>query len=486
MQWPFYNVTEHEDWITKTKNKPHVGPGGGGGPYAGYARLSENYDWGKSGRGLEDSGFETFKFYIYHDELYNMDSTMECVAKKYHMKSPAEHPDSWFDTIDQGMSIVNREYFPEVTLIRALLQHPQRTLDPEKADMFFIGFSPSAALHGHPCDADITYTSNSTARNIARNVSGSDWREKWLDAIADNITSSKYFQRYGGRDHVHIFTLYYLQPTSKFRKVLDSGAIIVSVERYLAILTSNFPRSFQENRVIIVPYVSSVATDSRDPPRPIEAKELDPDKWWLFRGNMHRRGAIGTARTHLPALGKELGRGVDFANIETNVMKRQSPKAQLLKETARRLRESAVCLCPAGDSPTSLRLFEALAVGCLPVVMADKMHMSHDLPFPNLIDWSAIAIFTEDLHMIMKCSESDGLAQLARVLNSTVGIQVIKEGGEARRRFDAMRLEGQKTFQKWFSYFRYPQGVATGVLYEGFVLLKKHQVLSAPIGNDTR
>jgi hypothetical protein len=47
-----------------------------------------------------------------------------------------------------------------------------------------------------------------------------------------------------------------------------------------------------------------------------------------------------------------------------------------------------------------LRLFEALAVGCLPVVMADKMHMVHDLPFPNLIDWGSIALFTEDLHTI--------------------------------------------------------------------------------------
>ena len=32
--------------------------------------------------------------------------------------------------------------------------------------------------------------------------------------------------------------------------------------------------------------------------------------------------------------------------------------------------------------------------------MADKMHMVHDLPFPNLIDWESIALFTEDLHTI--------------------------------------------------------------------------------------
>ena len=75
-------------------------------------------------------------------------------------------------------------------------------------------------------------------------------------------------------------------------------------------------------------------------------------------------------------------------------------KYQLLQETADLMRDFAVCLCPAGDSPTSLRLFEALAIGCLPIVMADKMHMIYDLPFPNLIDWDSVAIFMDDLHVV--------------------------------------------------------------------------------------
>ena len=142
LQWPLYNVTEREDWISRTKGVSYMVPGSTGKPYPGYVRLAEDYAWGKRGLGLLDPVHKARKFYVYSDGFFNMDSTFECVAKKYKMKSPAANPDSWFDNIDDHMSIVNREYFPEVTLIKALLDHPQRTLDPEEADLFFIGFAP--------------------------------------------------------------------------------------------------------------------------------------------------------------------------------------------------------------------------------------------------------------------------------------------------------------------------------------------------------
>ena len=53
----------------------------------------------------------------------------------------------------------------------------------------------------------------------AVHVTGWGYREKWFDAVADNITNSIYFQRNGGRDHVHVFTWYYLKITSKLRTV---------------------------------------------------------------------------------------------------------------------------------------------------------------------------------------------------------------------------------------------------------------------------
>jgi hypothetical protein len=70
---------------------------------------------------------------------------------------------------------------------------------------------------------------------------------------------------------------------------LDSGPIIVTVERYLGMITASFPNTYGASRVVVVPYVSSAYTDARDVGLPVEASKLDTAKWWLFRGNMNRR-----------------------------------------------------------------------------------------------------------------------------------------------------------------------------------------------------
>ena len=45
------------------------------------------------------------------------------------------------------------------------------------------------------------------------------------------------------------------------------------------------------------------------------------------------------------------------------------------------MQSSLFCLVPEGDSPESRRLFDALATGCVPIVMRRKAVMDIDLPF---------------------------------------------------------------------------------------------------------
>lgn len=105
---------------------------------------------------------------------------------------------------------------------------------------------------------------------------------------------------------------------------------------------------------------------------------------WLWGGEtVHGDLVPFTCRTsheewHHPALsdlGEMLG-GHDFGDVRPNTKNRRTTLAGLLKKTDQDMRKSTVCMAPEGDSPTSLRLFEALAVGCLPIVMADKAHVS--------------------------------------------------------------------------------------------------------------
>nr|GLL38822.1 probable arabinosyltransferase ARAD1 [Ipomoea trifida] len=53
------------------------------------------------------------------------------------------------------------------------------------------------------------------------------------------------------------------------------------------------------------------------------------------------------------------------------------------------MRKSLFCLNPAGDTPSSARLFDAIVSGCIPVIISDEL----ELPFEGILDYRKIALF---------------------------------------------------------------------------------------------
>ncbi|EYU37037.1 hypothetical protein MIMGU_mgv1a0063811mg, partial [Erythranthe guttata] len=49
---------------------------------------------------------------------------------------------------------------------------------------------------------------------------------------------------------------------------------------------------------------------------------------------------------------------------------------------------STFCLCPLGWAPWSPRLVESVALGCVPVIIADGIR----LPFPSAVPWPEISL----------------------------------------------------------------------------------------------
>lgn len=47
------------------------------------------------------------------------------------------------------------------------------------------------------------------------------------------------------------------------------------------------------------------------------------------------------------------------------------------------------CLCPAGDTPSSARLFDAIVSGCIPVIVSDEL----ELPFEGILDYRKVILF---------------------------------------------------------------------------------------------
>ncbi|CAN1313296.1 Probable arabinosyltransferase ARAD1 [Linum perenne] len=56
------------------------------------------------------------------------------------------------------------------------------------------------------------------------------------------------------------------------------------------------------------------------------------------------------------------------------------------------MRSSKFCLHPAGDTPSSCRLFDAIVSHCVPVVVSDKI----ELPYEDEIDYTKFSLFFSD------------------------------------------------------------------------------------------
>lgn len=87
-----------------------------------------------------------------------------------------------------------------------------------------------------------------------------------------------------------------------------------------------------------------------------------------------------------------------FVNASDHVSSyriRQNTTALRLQfaRTERAMLNGALCFAPSGDTPTSRRLFEALASGCVPIIARQRHLWASHLPFADLIDWNAIAYF---------------------------------------------------------------------------------------------
>lgn len=65
------------------------------------------------------------------------------------------------------------------------------------------------------------------------------------------------------------------------------------------------------------------------------------------------------------------------------------PNATGREQSIKGMRSSEFCLHPAGDTPTSCRLFDAIQSLCIPVIVSDNI----ELPFEGMVDYSEFSLF---------------------------------------------------------------------------------------------
>jgi hypothetical protein len=86
--------------------------------------------------------------------------------------------------------------------------------------------------------------------------------------------------------------------------------------------------------------------------------------------------------------------------IDPSITERQRRAARVPNYSShqyvRELREAQYCLHLRGDTSTSRRIYDALAAGCVPVIVSDDSH----LPFKSQIDWDSFTVSINEDELI--------------------------------------------------------------------------------------
>ncbi|CAN1161078.1 Probable arabinosyltransferase ARAD1 [Linum perenne] len=196
----------------------------------------------------------------------------------------------------------------------------------------------------------------------------------------DFVMNTDAWKRSGGRDHVFVIT----DPVGMWHvKAQIAPAVLLVVDfggwHRIDSKSSNGSSSerIQHTQVsllkdVIVPYTHLL------PQLPL-SENSKRHTLLYFKGAKHRHGG-GVVREKLWDL---------LVNEPGVIMEEGFPNATGREQSIRGMRTSEFCLHPAGDTPTSCRLFDAIQSLCIPVIVSDSI----ELPFEGMVDYSEFSIF---------------------------------------------------------------------------------------------
>ncbi|CBI20132.3 unnamed protein product, partial [Vitis vinifera] len=197
------------------------------------------------------------------------------------------------------------------------------------------------------------------------------WKPLYREALKW-VTDQPAWKRSEGRDH--ILPVHHPWSFKTVRKSMKNAIwLLPDMDS-----TGNWykPGQVSLEKDLILPYVPNVDLCDAKCSSESESKRKT---LLFFRGRL-KRNAGGKIRAKLMA---ELS-GDDGVVIQ------EGTAGEGGKEAAQRgMRKSIFCLSPAGDTPSSARLFDAIVSGCIPVIVSDEL----ELPFEGILDYRKIALF---------------------------------------------------------------------------------------------
>lgn len=245
----------------------------------------------------------------------------------------------------------------------------KRVYDENEADVIFVPFFATLSAE----------MQLSLDRSVFRKKTGNEDYQRQRQVV-NLVKNSEAWKRSGGRDHVFVLT----DPVAMWHvrdEIAPSILLVVDFGGWYRLdaksSIGNSSERIQHTQVsllkdVIVPYTHllPVLHLSEDQPR---------HTLLYFKGAKHRHRG-GVVREKLWDL---------LVNEPGVVMEEGFPNATGKEQSIQGMRTSEFCLHPAGDTPTSCRLFDAIQSLCIPVIVSDTI----ELPFEGMIDYSDFSVF---------------------------------------------------------------------------------------------
>ncbi|GAB2223209.1 hypothetical protein Droror1_Dr00017347 [Drosera rotundifolia] len=303
----------------------------------------------------------------HHDN--NNDSRID--VKVYIYDLPGRYNTDWLSNARCGTHL----FASEVAIHRSLLSSPKfRTLDPYEADLFLVPVYVAC---------NFSTTNGFPAIGHARGLIASA-----VELISSTLP---FWNRSRGEDHVFVASHDFGACFHTMEDAAVADGVTEVMRRSIVLQTfgvegRRHPCQDVEH-VVIPPYVSPESVR-----RTLERWPLNGgggrDIFAFFRGKMEVHPKNVSGRFYSKALRTKIWR--KYANDRRFYLRRQRfPGYQ--SEIAR----SIFCLCPLGWAPWSPRLVESVALGCIPVIIADGIR----LPFPEAIPWPDISLRVPEDHV---------------------------------------------------------------------------------------
>eukprot|EP01134_Creolimax_fragrantissima_P005877 CFRG5877T1 len=232
--------------------------------------------------------------------------------------------------------------------------------NPEEADFFFIPFYGRMAFDFED------------VRNL-HNLQIKLW-----DATYWTLLDSQWFWRKGGADHivVHSHTRGTFRTYNHLWELIKK-CMFISFEGEGADKREGV-LPFRTSKDILVPYLvqHGLADGS--------ARRNQKKIWAHFRGS-----PTNEIRKKIIELQFPKNRYVVLGLLNTRLAQHTTADKAYKIHTGRlEMRQSIFCLCPGGLTPSSQRMYVAIAANCIPVIVSDDVQ----LPFPGLVDYTKFTV----------------------------------------------------------------------------------------------